>query len=77
MRLKRYDEAARSLRHRADAPATYLHLGYELKEGGRSEEAASAWLQVLRPAPDDAAAREELRRVAHLERRAAAQLAPA
>ncbi len=69
MRLKRYDEAARSfrqaLRHRADAPATYLYLGYALKESGRPDEAASAWQQVLRLAPDDAVAREELKHVGH------------
>ena len=65
LRLKRYDEAAQSLRqalrHRADAPATYLHLGYALKESGRIDEAVAAWQQVLRLAPDDSAAREELR----------------
>jgi len=79
--LKRYDEAARafrqSLRHRADAPSTYLHLGYALKESGRLEEAAVAWQQVLRLAPDNAAAREELRRVALPARRSTAQLTPA
>jgi Flp pilus assembly protein TadD len=68
LRLKRYDEAARSfrqaLRHRADAPATYLHLGYALKESGRLEEASAAWQQVLRLSPADAAASEELRRAA-------------
>jgi cytochrome c-type biogenesis protein CcmH/NrfG len=66
LRLKRYDEAARSLRqalrHRADAPATYLHLGFALKESGRIDEAVIAWQQVLRLAPNDATAREELRK---------------
>jgi tetratricopeptide (TPR) repeat protein len=66
LRLKRYDEAARSfrqaLRHCADAPATYLHLGYALKESGRLEEAIAAWQQVLRLVPDHAAALAELRR---------------
>jgi cytochrome c-type biogenesis protein CcmH/NrfG len=66
LRLKRYDEAAQSfrqaLRFRADAPATYLHLGYALKESGRLEEAVAAWRQVLRLSPDDAAAAEELKR---------------
>ena len=52
LRSRRHDEAAQSfrqsLRHRADTRATYLHLGFALKESGRIEEAVSAWQQVLR-----------------------------
>jgi tetratricopeptide (TPR) repeat protein len=64
LRLKRYDEAVWSLlqavRYRDNAPATYLHLGYALKESGRLDEAAKAWQQVLRIAPDNEPARAEL-----------------
>jgi tetratricopeptide (TPR) repeat protein len=66
LRLKRYDEAAReyrqALRLRADAPATHLLLGYALKESGRLAEAVAAWEEVLRLAPENAAARAELKR---------------
>ena len=69
LRSRRHDEAAQSfrqsLRHRANAPATYLHLGFALKESGRIEEAVSAWQQVLRLAPADAAALEELKQAGH------------
>ena len=71
LRSKRHDEAARSfrqaLRHRASAPSTYLHLGFALKESGRIEEAVSAWQQVLRLAPADVAAREELKEAGYSE----------
>ena len=67
---KRHDEAAPSfrqaLRHRADFPATYLHLGFALKESGRLEEAISAWEQVLRLSPNDVAAHEELKQAGYL-----------
>ena len=64
-----------ALRHRADAPATYLHLGFALKESGRADEAAAAWQQVLRLSPNDETAREELRRLAQPVRRTNAELA--
>ena len=67
LKLKRYDEAAwslrQALRHRADAPATYLHLGYALKGSERVDEAVAAWRQVLRLAPDHEAARAELAQI--------------
>ena len=49
-----------------NAPATYLHLGFALKESGRLEEAVSAWQQVLRLAPNDVAAHEELKQAGYL-----------
>jgi GT2 family glycosyltransferase/tetratricopeptide (TPR) repeat protein/2-polyprenyl-3-methyl-5-hydroxy-6-metoxy-1,4-benzoquinol methylase len=79
LRLERYEEAALSfrqaLRHRADAPATYLHLGYALKETGRLEEAIAAWQQVLRLSPNHPAASEELRHAAGRAREAPVILA--
>jgi Flp pilus assembly protein TadD len=46
LRARRYDDAAESYREalhlRFDNPATHLHLGYALKEAGRTAEAALA-----------------------------------
>ena len=57
MRDRRHDEAVRSyecsLRYRPNYAATYLNLGYALKETGRIDEAAAAWEQVRVLAPDD------------------------
>ncbi len=54
------------MRFRPGYPATYLNLGYALKDAGRIGEAVVAWEQVLRLAPDDPSAREELERIAHV-----------
>jgi O-antigen biosynthesis protein len=66
LRCRRYREAARSyresLRHRPDAPDTFVHLGYALKEGGQLGQARSSWEQALRLDPGNSAAREELRK---------------
>jgi GT2 family glycosyltransferase/tetratricopeptide (TPR) repeat protein len=67
LRARRYDEAADSYREslgfRLDNATTHLQLGYALKEAGRTAEAVLAWEQVLRLAPDDPAAVDELRRL--------------
>ena len=55
---------------RMHVPATYLHLGFALKESGRIEEAVSAWQQVLRLAPTDTTALEELKQAGHSGKRA-------
>ncbi len=51
-----------SLRFRLNHPATYVSLGYALKDSGRIEEAVGAWEQALRLAPNDPTASGELMR---------------
>jgi Flp pilus assembly protein TadD len=64
MRLRRYGAAVeayrRALELRPNAPATALHLGCALKEGGRQEEARQAWETVLRLDPGNRQALIEL-----------------
>jgi tetratricopeptide (TPR) repeat protein len=63
MRCQRHDEAVvgyrQALRHRPNYAATYLNLGYALKDSGRIQEATAAWEQAARLAPHDPALREE------------------
>jgi hypothetical protein len=63
----RHDEAVvayrQSLRYRPIYAATYLNLGYALKDSGRLEEAAAAWEQTARLAPYNPAPRQELSRL--------------
>jgi protein O-GlcNAc transferase len=67
LRAQQYEEAVQeyhqSLRYRPNYAATYLNLGYALKDSGRIDEAARAWEQVMRLAPNDETAREELARL--------------
>jgi tetratricopeptide (TPR) repeat protein len=72
MRSKRNDEAViayrQSLRYRPNYAATYLNLGYALKDSGRNEEAAAAWEHAARLVPHDPAPRHELERLGRLSR---------
>ena len=65
--MRRFEEAERacrqSLRFRSNNLATYLHLGYALKESGRVAEAVSALEQVLRLSPGHPAALAELQAI--------------
>ncbi len=67
MRTHRYNEAVQeyylSLRYRPSFAATYLNLGYALKDSGHIEEAARAWEHVMRLSPNDPTAPEELVRL--------------
>ena len=49
--------------HRPNYAGTYLNLGYALRVSGRNDEAAAAWKQAARLAPDDPTAKEELARL--------------
>ena len=57
MKARRFDEAVdayrQSLHYRPDYAATYLNLGYALRDSGRGPEAAVAWEQAARLAPND------------------------
>jgi tetratricopeptide (TPR) repeat protein len=57
-----------SLRYRPNYAATYLNLGYALKDSARLEEAASAWEQAARLMPNDPAPRQELSRLGRVSR---------
>jgi tetratricopeptide (TPR) repeat protein len=67
MRSGRHDEAVvayrQSLRYRPNYPATYLNLGYALKDCGRLEAAAGAWELATRLAPQSPAPRQGLSRL--------------
>jgi tetratricopeptide (TPR) repeat protein len=67
MRSQRHDEAVvayrQSLRFRPNYGPTFLNLGYALKDSGRLAEAAAAWEQAARLAPNDPAPRLELSRL--------------
>jgi len=67
MRCRRHDEAVvayrQALRYRPNYAATYLNLGYALKDSGRLEEAAAVWEHAARVVPHDPAPRQELGRL--------------
>jgi tetratricopeptide (TPR) repeat protein len=67
MRRGRHEEAVvcyrQSLRYRPNYYLTFLNLGYALKDGGRVAEAAAAWEQAARLAPNDPVPRYELSRL--------------
>ncbi len=67
MRSGRHEEAVQvyrqSLRYRPNYAATYLNLGYALKDSGRIDEAARAWERVVRLAPNDPVVPRELARL--------------
>jgi Flp pilus assembly protein TadD len=67
MRTGRHEEAVEEYRqaprYRPNFAATYLNLGYALKDSGRIDEAARAWEEVVRLAPNDPVVRQELSRL--------------
>ena len=52
-----------SLRYRPNYGPTFMNLGYALKDSGRLAEAAAAWEQAARLAPNDPGPRRELSRL--------------